>query len=117
MTNREFLTSVSTLTNVSEELVAFAKAALDKMDATNAARKNKPSKTAIENAPLVDKIVHEVLGTEPMTASDIAEVIGVSTQKASALMRQIVAHGDAVATDIKLPKKGTCKAYSLVEAE
>jgi predicted HTH transcriptional regulator len=113
MTNREFYTAIVNA-NVSDELTSYAQAALDKMDAANEKRRNTPSKTAIENQPLVDEIVNNILTNEPKTASDIAVVLGTSVQKASALLRGIVADGHAVATDVKVPKKGTVKAYTLV---
>lgn len=115
MTNREFLTAIVNMENISEELKNEATARIEKMDATNEARKNKPSKKAEENAPLMDKIANEILTTEAVPAANIAEVMEISTQKASALLRALVAEGRAVVTDIKVPKKGTVKAYSLAE--
>ena len=112
MTNREFLTAIANGT-LGPEVTAHATTALEKMDAALLARKNKPSKKALENAPIIEQIVNEVLGTEPMTAGQVAEAVGISTQKASALLRSIVADGRAVATDIKVPNKGTCKGYTL----
>ena len=115
MTNREFLNAIANMENISEELKNEAVARIEKMDATNEARKNKPSKKAEENAPLMDKIANEILTTEAVPAANIAEVMEISTQKASALLRALVAEGRAVVTDIKIPKKGTVKAYSLAE--
>ena len=112
MTNREFLTAIANGT-INEDVIAHASTAIEKMDAANLARKNKPSKKALENAPIIEQIVNEVLGTEPMTAAQVAEVVGISVQKASALLRAIVTDGRAVATDIKVPNKGTCKGYTL----
>ena len=80
-----------------------------KMDAQNAARREKVSKKALENAPLVAKVV-EMLGTEPLTATDIAAALEVSPQKASALARIAVAQGAAASLDVKGPK-GKCKGY------
>jgi hypothetical protein len=115
MTNREFYTNIANGT-VTEAEIAFASAAIEKMDAANEKRKNKPSKTAIENAPVIEAITG-VLTNDPQTAADIGVQVGVSTAKASSLLRQIVLAGNAVATDIKVPKKGTCKGYSLPVAE
>ena len=117
MTNREFLNAVSACENCSEEVREYAQAAIAKMDATNEARKNKPSKKAEENAPIMEQIVNEILTSEAQTASAIAEAAGISVQKASALLRQIVADGKATVTEVKIPKKGTQKAYAAVEAE
>lgn len=114
MTNREFLNAIASNDTLPVEVVEYASNAIAKLDAANAARKNKPSKKAIENAPIIEQIVNEVLGSEPMTAAMVAEAAGISVQKASALLRTIVADGRAVATDVKLAGKGTCKAYSLV---
>ena len=115
MTNREFLTAVAALENAPEEIKTFAEEKLAKMDATNEARKNKPSKKATENAPIMEQIATEVLGTEAVTAATVAETVGISVQKASALLRALVAEGKAVAADVKVPGRGTCKAYTLAE--
>ena len=117
MTNREFLTAVAALENAPEEIKTYAEEKLAKMDATNEARKNKPSKKATENAPIMAQIADEILTSEAQTASAIAEAVGISVQKASALLRALVDEGKAVVTDVKMPKKGTQKAYSKVEAE
>lgn len=114
MTNREFLTAVSACENCSEEVREYAKAAIAKMDATNEARKNKPSKKSEENAPIMNQIATEILTVEAQTASAIAEAAGISVQKASALLRQLVAEGKATVTEVKIPKKGTQKAYAAV---
>ena len=114
MTNREFYTAIINGT-VNEDVIAHAQAAIDKMEATNEKRRNTPSKTAIENQPLVDNILANVLTAEPKTASDVAAEIGVSVQKASALLRAIVADGKATVSDVKVAKKGTQKAYALAE--
>ena len=112
MTNREFFTAISNIDTLPAELVEFATNAIAKMDATNEQRKNKPSKTAIANAPVIEALTN-ALTSDPQTAADLAVAVGVSTQKASSLLRQIVASGVAVSTDIKVPSKGTCKGYSL----
>ena len=114
MTKREFLTAVSN-GEMTDELKEFAAAEIEKMNNSAAARAAKPSKAQVENAPLVDRIVNEVLGAEPKTATEVAEVLEMSVQKASALLRMTVAQGRAVQTEVKLPKKGTVKAYTLAE--
>jgi Fic family protein len=111
MTNREFYTNIAN-GNITEAEKEFALAAIAKMDETNEKRKNKPSKTAEANAPIIASLT-EALTADPQTAADLAAVVGISTQKASSLLRQIVASGVAVSTDIKVPKKGTCKGYAL----
>ena len=117
MTNREFLTAVAAIENVPADIKEHAEAAIAKMDATNEARKNKPSKKATENAPIMEQIVNEILTSEAQTASAIAEAAGISVQKASALLRQLVADGKATVTEVKVPKRGVQKAYAAADAE
>ena len=88
MTRREFFEAVMAIENVDAEIALFAEQEIAKMDERNAKRKNSPSKKSVENEPIKEKIV-EVLTSEAQTASDIAEKVGISTQKCSALLRQI----------------------------
>ena len=112
MTKREFYVAISN-GEMNEELVAMATAEIEKMDAANAKRKDKVSKKAEENQPLIDRIVSEILGAEPKTATDIAAVMELSVQKTSSLCRAAVAQGKAVQSEIKVPKKSNQKAYAL----
>ena len=108
MTNREFYTAVITSVD-NEELKAFATEAIAKLDKRNAKRASKPSKTQIANEPIV-KAISEVLTSEPMLASKIAELCEISTQKASALVKKVEG---VQSTDIKVKGKGTQKGYFL----
>lgn len=105
MTYREFYTAVTEGT-ITEEMQAFAQEAIEKLNARNAKRAERPSKNAIANEPIKAKIA-EVLTSEPQTASVIASAVGISVQKASSLLRQM----DCEVTEVKVPKKGTQKAY------
>ena len=116
MTKREFLNDViAVIDGTSEvnvlELKEFAKAEIVKLNERNANRSSKPTKTQIENEPIKEKIL-EVLSTgERMVASAIAERLEISTQKASALCRQLVESKKLKVEDVKIPKKGKQKAY------
>ena len=112
MTKREFYVAVSN-GEMDEELMQYATAEIEKMDAANEKRKEKTSKKAEENQPLIDRIVNEILTTEPKTATDIAAIIELSVQKTSALCRAAVAQGKAVQSEVKVPKRGNQKAYAL----
>lgn len=107
MTKREFLNAVIALND--ETTSAFAVEELAKLDARNAKRAERPSKRAEANAPIIEAI-KGVLTSEPQTASAIAEKVEISVQKASALLRQI--EGLTV-VELKVPKKGKQKGYSL----
>ena len=109
MTRREMFEAIVN-GNVTEEVVAMAQNEIVKMDERNAKRKNTPSKTALANEPIKAHIV-EVLTDTPQSASEIAEKVEISTQKCSALLRQI--EGLAV-TEIKVKGKGKVKGYALV---
>ena len=115
MTNREFFTAITNGT-ITEEVIAHATAALEKMDATNEARKNKVSPKEAEKQA-ADAVIREqifaLLTSDPQTAADLGAAAGVTTNKASAELRKLVAEERVVKTDIKVPKKGTCKGYSL----
>ena len=69
-----------------------------------------------ENAALATKVATEILGTEPMTATDVATALGedVKVQKASYICRLAVTMGLATQTEVKIPGKGTQKAYTVV---
>ena len=111
LTKREFLNTVAALEVAPEEVRDYAAVAIEKMDKANAKRAAKPTKTYIENTPLVEAIV-ELLGAEPKTATDLAEPMGIKVQKASALLRRAVAEGKANPVEIKIKGKGTQKGYT-----
>ena len=108
MTKREFFEAVMALENVDAELVLFAEQEIEKMNERNAKRKNTPSKTAIANEPIKAQIM-EVLTETPQSASEIAEKVGISTQKCSALLRQIE---NLTVTELKVKGKGKVKGYA-----
>lgn len=98
--------------SANEEVKAFAQKEVEKMDERNARRSATPSKTAIANEPIKAEIV-KFLGNhydDVLTASDVAEAVGISTQKASALLRQI---DGLTVTEVKVKGKGKVKGYAL----
>lgn len=112
MTQREFLTAVSN-SNLNPEVVDFAKAEIEKMDARNEKRKATPSKTAQANEPIKEAIVKTLTEKGTMCAADVAGLVEISTQKASSLLRQLVEDGTVKSEDKKVPKKGTVKFYTV----
>lgn len=113
-TKREFLKGIVEGATVTAEQAAFAAKEIEALDKRNEKRKEKPSKTAIENAPIKEKIVEFLKGKEnPIIATTIATEVGITTQKASALARQLVEAGTLVAVDVKVPKKGKVKGYAI----
>ena len=112
MTNRDFLTAVIN-NSVSVEEIDFAKAELAKLDKRNAKRRETPTKEQKANELVKESIVNSLSGRY-ITASEIAASVDISTQKASALLRQLVSAELVAVKDEKVKGKGTVKVYALV---
>jgi hypothetical protein len=111
-------------------MIEHAKAQLAKLDATAEKRKGKVSKADQEkrdaNEAMALYVVENFITAEAKTASDIAELINAdatlaaqlekpaTSQKATALMKIAMAKELVSQIDIKIPKKGSVKAYTLV---
>lgn len=119
MTSRDFYTAIASNEAVSADLRDYATEQIAKLDAKNAKRSSKPSKTQVANEPIKTAIVECLTANGQATASEIATALSteetpVTTQKVSALCRQLVAEGLLSVADVKIPKKGMVKAYSVV---
>lgn len=68
----------------------------------------------LEAEKVLEDGILQVLGEDPMTASDIAEAVeGIKTpQKATVVVKRLVANGLAAVQDVK-GKKGKVKGYTL----
>ena len=108
MTRREMFEAIVN-GNITDEVVNMALHEIEKMDERNARRKNKPTKNALANEPIKAQIL-EVLTDTPMVASAVAEAVGITTQKASALLRQI---DGLTVTEVKVKGKSKVKGYAL----
>ena len=73
MTKREFYVAVKELEGCTDEMREVADKCLAQLDK----KSSKPTKAQIA----------EYLGTEPQTAREIAEGVGITTNKAAALLR------------------------------
>lgn len=116
MTNREFFVSISA-GNLTDECITHAAEALSKMDAANAKRKDKPSKTSLANEPIKAALL-TLLTDNPntqYTENELGAALEVTHNKAGSLVRQLVAEGKAVSAEAKFPKVGKRKVYSLAK--
>ena len=114
MTKREFFVAVMALEGIDAELKLFAEQEIAKMDERNEKRKNSPSKKSVENEPIKEKIVDFLNGADgSQIASEIASAVEISTQKCSALCRQLVNDGTLKSEEVKVKGKGKVKAYSI----
>ena len=125
MTNREFYTAITAENaTITPEMIEHANAQLAKLDATAEKRKGVVSKKDQEkraaNEALARHIAETILTTEAKTATDVAEILTAETgeevkvQKASYLLRLAKDMGLAAQTEVKIPKRGTNKAYTIV---
>ena len=116
MTNREFFKAVINA-EVNEELKAFAQAEIDKLDKKNEKRKNTQTKTQKENEGIKNSIVALLEEKGSMVASVIATELNISTQKASALCKQLVEEKELTVADVKVKNKGTLKQYAIAPTD
>lgn len=124
MTKNELLNMITEGAVVTAEMAEKAAEMLAADAKAREARKGKVSTKEMAkraaNADLATRVATEILGAEAKTASDVAaeltEMLGeeVKVQKASSLCRKAVEMGLAVQTEVKIPKKGTCKAYAVI---
>ena len=125
MTNREFYNAIiAENATITPDMIEHATAQIAKLDATAEKRKGKVSAKDQEkrdaNVAMATHIAETILGAEAKTATDVAAVLTAETgeevkvQKASYLCRLAVELGLANATEVKIPKKGTQKAYTIV---
>jgi predicted transcriptional regulator len=119
MTQREFFKKAIAIFNEveNEEMKAYAETAIEKLDARNAKKSSTPSKTQVENEEIKGKILEYLVGKTDSISSVIGLALGYSTSKISALMKQLADEGKVTVTDVKIPKKGKVKGYTLTEAE
>ena len=122
MTKREFLNAVIA-GKITEEEIAFAQKEIDALNARNAKRAATPSKTQLANEPLKAEILAKLKEINDFrTAGEVSSWFGlndegkpkVSAQKASSLLRQLVAGNVVEQTEVKVPKKGKQKAYKAI---
>lgn len=95
------------------DIKEYAKSAIEKLNAKNEKRKTEGNKTAKENAPIKENIM-KIFKENPQTvftAKNIADKMGISTQKSSALLRQLTDKIDVF--EVKDEKKNKVKGYQL----
>jgi hypothetical protein len=127
MTKNELLNMITEGAVVTAEMAEKAAEMLAADAKAKEARKGKVSAKDQEkrdaNEALARYIAANILTAEAKTATDVAAVLTeeageeVKVQKASYLCRLAVKLGLACETEVKIPKKGSQKAYTAVEAE
>lgn len=103
--------------DLTNEVKEFAKASIARLDKKNENRKNSTSPNQAKNEDFKSNIYDDMVA-EPnrvFTAKEIADKYGVSTQKISALLRQIVDTGAIKSFETKDSKKNKVKGYQIVQ--
>ena len=106
MTNREFYNAIIN-GEMNDEIVTFAQAAVEKLDARNAKRAATPSKAQIANAPLVPLVLASLNAETPTLTTAVATSIGTNTQKANGILGNLYNEGKV--TKVSVPVKGKGK--------
>lgn len=103
--------------NITDAIIAKAKAEIAKLDATNAKRAEKAAEKAKENLPIKQAIFDFLVANGTKVTAEIAkgvEVLENSSPKASAMCRQMVDEGRLTVSDVSVKGKGKQKAYTAV---
>ena len=103
-TNRDFLTLVSNGT-INDEVKAFAKEQIAKLDEKNEKRKAETSANQLKNIQLGEDIVAFVTENGAQTTSEIARQFGVSTQKIAPITNALAKEGKLTETTKTVDKK------------
>ena len=127
MTKIELMRAIVEGATVTAEMAEKAAEIIAADEAAKEKRKGKVSeKDAAKraaNEEMAKHIAADILGAEAKTATDVAEALTaeledpaepVKVQKASYLLRLAVSMGLAAQTEVKIPKKGTQKAYTAI---
>lgn len=110
MTTREFYEAIANGSAITAEMKEIALKGLAALERKNEKAKEARLAKNEADAPLV-KAILAVVTDEPTLTSAIASKVGMSTPKASALARKLVAEGKLVEVEVKVPKVGARKAY------
>ena len=122
MTNREFFAAIVKNENIDEALRQHAQEAIAKLDATLAKRATKPTKAQEANKPIAEAIMGS-FNENPnlvVTASSVANGARISVQRASAILRGLVADKRLEGFDAKVKVDGKsrkAKCYRLPKVE
>ncbi len=103
---------------INEDVIAKFEEMLASHDAEGEKRRNRAAEKRAEKLEAeksLEDAILVLLGTEPMTASDICNgVEGINTpQKATVIVKRLVAAGLVAQTEVK-SKSGKVKGYTLV---
>lgn len=105
--------------NITDDIIAKARAEIAKLDAVNAKRAEKAAEKAKENDPIKNAIYNLLVEKGAMVASAIGMELTtpeaeVTTSKVSSMCRQMVEERRLTVEDVKVKGKGKVKQYTAV---
>lgn len=105
--------------NITDAIIAKARAEIAKLDATNAKRAEKAAEKAKENDPIKNAIYNLLVEKGAMVSSAIAMELTtpeaeVTTSKVSSMCSQMVKERRLTVEDVKVKGKGKVKQYTAV---
>ena len=105
--------------NITDAIIAKARAEIAKLDATNAKRAEKAAEKAKENDPIKNAIYNLLVEKGAMVSSAIAMELTtpeaeITTSKASSMCRQMVEEHKLTVEDVKVKGKGKVKQYTAI---
>ena len=117
MTKREFLTAVANTEGLSAELTEYAMSEIEKLDATNAKRResDKPTKASLEAAAARERVIDFVMHSEDaLDAEAIAEGAEVSKGQVPSALRGLVTEGKVEKSTVKVDSKHRKTVYKYI---
>ena len=115
MTNREFYNAI-VKANITEDITAHAVAEIAKLDKKNAKRKAEEGTIKEENRPIADAILKALEGGS-MLSANLAQAVGVTTQKVNGVAGEMVKLGMLDKFKVKVKNKGEQTAYALATTD
>ena len=115
MTNREFYNAI-VKANINADLTAHATAEIAKLDKKNAKRKAEEGTIKTENRPIAEAILKALEGGS-MLSANLAQTVGVTTQKVNGVAGEMVKLGMLDKFKVKVKNKGEQTAYALATTD
>ena len=112
MTQKEFFESIMSGGTITDEMIEHATVELGKLVERAEKRKNYRTPAQKENDDIKEKILECFVDCPEMTGKEVAEKMAISTQKANALLRQLVNENNLVITQVANGKR-LINSYSL----
>ena len=115
MTQREMYSYIISKNAEDEEIVSFCEKKIEQLDKKVASSSGKPTAKQKENETVKEAIISTLAANGRMTATEIAEDIGSSVPKVSALLRQLRPDTGVGDGRVVREKEGKKIYYSLAE--